>query len=85
MVSFTEYFQNSIGGLLTNGLFIGIMLAAITTMLRYYFNKILEKYKPKTIKRIIIEIIYFVFLVPASLLILMGIIFILWLISLINR
>lgn len=80
--TFQEYWRSSVGGIFTNELFIGIILALIASDLRTskYFKW--EDHFRSPYLKIIFFILSYVFLIPATLLILFLIIFVLWVISL---
>jgi succinate dehydrogenase hydrophobic anchor subunit len=80
--SFSTYLQESFSGVLTNGLFIGIILALIASDLRSskYFRWH-KKFKDPYVKFIMFLLPYVV-IIPIALILLMVVIFFLWLISL---
>ena len=83
---FNNYFADSLSGVLTNQLVIGIVLSAIVFVLReYYIKFVLSKYGISIKKRIIFEILFFIFIIPASLFVLSFLILILYLISLVTN
>jgi hypothetical protein len=88
MIAFQEYIQESLRGVLSNELLIGIMLALIVTLLREEYVKIRDKLNSKRklslLTKILMEIIFLIFIIPASLVILIILFFFFWLISLLG-
>ena len=82
MVSFSVYLQDSFKGILTNGLFMGIVLALIASDLRNskYFRWHNKVRNP--VLKFILFVLPYIVIIPIALLILVIVIFFLWLISL---
>ncbi|MEK6913639.1 MAG: hypothetical protein AABW47_03130 [Nanoarchaeota archaeon] len=88
--SFQVYLAESFRGVLSNSLFMGILLGLIVSDLRNlkWFkleDRILRDYWifPKNLVKFFLMIITYVFIIPIALIIVMMVIFFLWLISLI--
>lgn len=82
-MNFSAYLSNSLSGVITNQFLIGIYLSAIVFTLRSYWEKYIYYEGLRNNKRIILEILFFIFIIPASLIVLVILIIILWLIDLI--
>lgn len=78
-MNFLEYFAESLSGVVDNKFLMGIYLSAIVFVLRDYWNKFIHKFNYD--KKIGLEIIFFIFIIPASLLALTIFITIFWLLS----
>ena len=83
-MNFQAYLTNSLEGVLTNQFLMAIYLSAIVFTLRSYWEKYFHNERNENAKRIILEILFFIFIIPASLLVLFFLIFVFWTISFIQ-
>ena len=81
-MSFETYLSNSLNGEINNQFLMGIYLSAIVFTIRSYWDKWLDKRNPR--KKPLLELAFFIFIMPTSLIALIFFIEIFWIISLLK-